>query len=126
MPMIEWMANGKKLECTSDSALPLHGEHMVRTMQALSAMERQVDYVSFEVLRTAERPLTFSYALTHRDGRTWSHEMVFDKPSDPQISFATGRSKWRPSEYRPLPALRLAIMALIARYGLSKFEVTRT
>ena len=67
-------------------------------------------------------PPLYKYTITALDGRVWDQLILFDKPSDPGMTFDVP-GYWRESaEFSEFRSLRATLVKMVIDHGMTTFE----
>ena len=115
-----------KVELVSGGWAEMGQGMLVRLYSLFWAMHAVVPIAKFEVKQTAAGPpVVLSYEITAQDGREWKQTLTFAMVDDPGQTFEVV-TPWRLSEFVPGRALRDEVVALHARYGVTKITIEVT
>ena len=126
MALIEWEGHGKQIVLRTNKPLFMNLPPLPAIISALSEFEAMIDYTSFECVTAADvgGHSAWDYCFTHRDTRKWAQKIIINSTIDPAMTFSVV-DQWRLSEFKSHRRLRDVCVLLIARYGLTEFEIIR-
>lgn len=69
-------------------------------------------------------PPAYKYSLHAEDGRVWRQDVLFDRPTDPGMTFDVP-DYWREAgEFSEFRSLRSTLVKLVIDHGLTSFKST--
>ena len=115
-----------KVELASGGWAEMGQGLLVRLYGLFWELHTAVPVALLEVKQTAAGPpVVLSYEITAQDGREWKQSLTFDVTEDPGQTFDVS-VPWRLSEFVAGRALRDEVVALQAKYGITKITIEVT
>lgn len=123
MPRIEWESDGRTMEIETENHFSMAAPEYVDLAMQTGRVNSRVPLASIVCARNRDEggSPVYDYTITAKDGRVWTHRMVFDQPLDPKVTFDVP-GYWRRAEIDNHWPLRRAIINIVARYKLVKLE----